>query len=60
MIEKSLKENQNHDDIKIFLPVNELNKVGGVINAKYDAEIIDDNLFIKFDAKNPPLNSKFV
>ncbi|CAG8549159.1 8980_t:CDS:2, partial [Racocetra fulgida] len=50
-IEESLKGNQNRDVVKISLPVNELNKVGvrNAINAKYDAEIIDGNLFIKFD-----------
>ncbi|CAG8530159.1 16991_t:CDS:2 [Dentiscutata heterogama] len=50
-IEKSLKGNQDRDIVKISLPVNELNKVGvrNAINAKYDAEIIDSNLFIKFD-----------
>ncbi|CAG8501559.1 23351_t:CDS:2, partial [Gigaspora rosea] len=50
-IEKSLKGNQNCDVVKISLPINELNKVGvrDAINAKYDAEIIDGDLFIRFD-----------
>ncbi|CAG8471369.1 675_t:CDS:2 [Dentiscutata erythropus] len=61
-IEKSLKRNQIRDVVKISLPANELNKVGvrDAINAKYDAEIIGNNLFIKFDGGESSSNSKFV